>query len=345
MSASRWEAVSPMSAPPAAGVRHDDRTGARIVDRTDNAVAVEFCVDALDQAPSVRVVGSYTLGKSDFTVDTLETAATGSDPALEDVEGVGSDLYDSMVRLNARLTDARTGALIRVFISAGRSALHWDEVSESQHLVALTLVSPAESPAVTFETQRDSDRAVSGLANRLRKQLRQQPRDYGGWLASRRSTAGAGKPPSAAPGDAAAPVIPHVLNEGSSLAALCREWLDLADIHYASVFVGGEQIAVADILHHRGLRHFDSGTTPYERRRFYAALGHELDDYSTQLDRKVHDLLDGELAYLVLDVERGAVYYHALGDRVYLVAVTLDQDRVAEAEVRVRALARRLQGR
>ena len=74
-------------------------------------------------------------------------------------------------------------------------------------------------------------------------------------------------------------------------------------------------------------------------------LGHDLDDYSRQLDVKVFDLLAGQLSYLVLDLERGAVYYHSLGTRIYLVAVTLDQDRVSHAESKVRALAERLAGR
>lgn len=343
MSTSRWDAVRQMASRTSAVARRDDRSGARIVDHSDNDDAVALCAEVFDQAPTVRCVGRYTLGKTDFTVDTLERAGAAPGPPLEDVDSLSRELYDYMVRLNARLTGARTGALIRFFLSAGHGALHWNEISESQHLVALSITDATGEPAQAFAGQREDDRAVSALANRLRRQLRQLPRDYGGWLAEERDAAGRREPDRLA--DATAPVTPFVQNEGSSLATLCRDWLDPDDLHYASVFVDGEQIAVADILHHRGLRHFSSGTTPYERRRFYAELGHDLDDYSKQLDLKVYDLFGGELRYLVLDVERGAVFFHAMGERAYLVAVTLDQDRVATSESKVRELAEHLQGR
>lgn len=344
MSTSRWDAVEQMATQSAAGARYDDRTGARVVDRSGDDPAVALCTDVLAEMPALRCLGQYTLGRTDFTVDTLESTGPHTAPALGDVDRLGRELYDHMVRLNVLLTGARTGTLIRSFVSTDRGALHWSEVSESQHLFGLSLTAAAD-PDDAFERQRANDRAMSALANRLRRRLRQFPRDYGGWLAHEKPRA-AGASPAPERSDAApAPVIPFLQNEGSSLATLCRDWLDPHDLHYTSVFVDGEQIAVADILHHDGLQPFASGTTPHERRRFYADFGRDLDDYSRQLDRKVFNLLDGQLLHLTLDVERGAVFHHSIGSRAYLVAVTLDQDQVAHTESKVRALAARLTGR
>jgi hypothetical protein len=340
MSTGRGEALDRLARRAVAGAGHDERTGARVVDHGDSVEDIALCLRTLRQAPAVHYLAQYTFSDPDYTVDTLATGAPGrSERLLSSVNAFGCDLFDYMVRLGKALAAARTGGLIRCFLVADRTAVHWNEITEVQHLVALSFCDPAIPPTARPAVYRDDDRAVAELANALRGRLSQHPRDYGGWLAGssvlpiqRRGT------PTAPSEGTAEPAV-----RGSDLpAALCRDALTAANLHYAAVFTRGEPVAAADVLHHPKLRRFASGTVPAQRRQFYDEFGTLLGGFARDLSATIFPVTRGPASYLVLDVERGAVYYHWVRPDTYVIAVTLDQTKVATAELDVAELAKQL---
>jgi hypothetical protein len=322
-------------------------TGARVIDRDDNAESVSLTAGVLAKADGLGHIGQYTFGIPDFTVDVLDdldaAAATGTERLLAQTTALGRDLYDYMIRFNSELTPARTGHLIRFFLSAGRGAVHWDEIAEGQHLVGVSLPAvTGRDDASVFAAERANDRAVAELANELRRRLSQRPLDYGGWLALAETAESVSAPPAPAAAESDDPVAPSVGPGPAEMAALCSAALDHHDLHYVAIYDNGEAVASGDVLHHAALRRFAAGTTVEERRRFYAGFGSRIRDYAKDLAPTVFPVVGRHVNYFVLDVERGAVYYHRVRPGTYVFAVTLDQDRVATAESKVADLARRL---
>ncbi|GAA1635585.1 hypothetical protein [Actinoplanes couchii] len=336
------EILDRINARAAVGARWHEPTGARIVDRDDNADAVEVCIRTLEQATALGHIARYTFGSPDYTVDLLAQRAEGPDDALlNDVNEAGRNLYDYMLRFNDELSGLRTGALIRFFLSAELGTVHWYEVTDAQHLIAVSFAPSAESSRTVPADRIAIDQEVTRLANRLRRSLSQQPVDYGGWLAAE-SKPDDPPPPVAATGTGTGRVDPHVAGRLAPVAARCAEALDLSALHYAAVYHRDEQVAAADILGHPGLHRFDFGTNPEFRRAGYGRLGPRLGEYARDLTAMLYRVSGRRITYFVLDVARGAVFFHRLRPRTHLVAVTLDQDRVVEAEREVLALAGRL---
>jgi hypothetical protein len=348
MSTSWNNAVGQIASNAVAGGQLDDKSGARVVDRHDSADAIASCVDTLRRAAALAHIGHYTFGNPDFTVDTLaeHSAELGLDPdrtdwLLSQANTLGRNLYDYMCRFDAELAAAHTGTLIRFFLSANGGAVHWNEITEAQHLIALSLHAGDKTADAQLGVQRADDQAVSELANKLRDSLSQLPRDYGGWLAE---GATIDQPPEPATGASAESVtVPSFLVGDPSVAAdVCRDALDIQDMHYVALYSGGELVAAADILHHPRLDRFAFGVTPGMRRHFYRRFGSRLGDYARDLAATVFSVVGRNVNYLVLDVERGAVYYRRVRPGTYLVAVTLDQDQVSSSELKVADLAARL---
>ncbi|MGW0862267.1 hypothetical protein [Streptomyces koelreuteriae] len=119
-----------------------------------------------------------------------------------------------------------------------------------------------------------------------------------------------------------------------------RAALGVDGLHYLAYYAAGVPTCTADIFRHRDLSaHFGTSTTPQQRRDKYSLLGHLLPGVTRRMDTSLHALLDGRIHQIVLNVEQGAVYFQHLKEGHYLVAVSLDHSRLAEADRHLERLA------
>ncbi|TVL92400.1 hypothetical protein [Streptomyces sp. SAJ15] len=149
-----------------------------------------------------------------------------------------------------------------------------------------------------------------------------------------------------APTDAPEPLPPHVSTSapGSAAAQLARA-LAVSGLHYLAHHTPDRAPrAVADLLDHPELSDFFRHISRDQRRERYHRVGALLPGLVARLNDSLCAVIGGELVRVVLDVEQGAIYYHALPDGGYLVGVTVDQERVAEADERLARLGHELTG-
>ncbi|WBB73073.1 hypothetical protein O7602_25830 [Micromonospora sp. WMMD1128] len=310
----------------------------------------DLCREVLLADSGIYHVAHYTSGVLDFALDLL---AHGPAPGRDGDElaehrdnhrRVGAQLVYRATELNRRLWELQTGALIRLVAQTATGLVFCNSVVGSEHVVgfgAAPAVTGAAPPApagvgampadpTQFET---IDRAASGLATDLRRLMRQRSQNPGGWLTD-----------TTRPGQQAIDGTVHPRVTGSAdpdgvLAAALRP----EGLHYLSHHRAGEQVASADILAHPELApFFNRGVTVADRRSRYQRLAADLSLLVLQISRDLRRAVDGDVARLVLDVEMGAVYYSRLTTGDYLFGVTLDQDRVSQADHALWTAARRL---
>jgi hypothetical protein len=116
--------------------------------------------------------------------------------------------------------------------------------------------------------------------------------------------------------------------------------LQPVDLHYIALVRGG-RISAADLLDHGDLNEFFVGPGRAARRDAFEKVGIEFLSLSDLLDGLLRSVLNRRLTRTVLDVEKGALYFHRLGRDEVLLGVTLDQRRVAEADRRFQLLVNR----
>ncbi|WP_190198456.1 hypothetical protein [Streptomyces djakartensis] len=126
----------------------------------------------------------------------------------------------------------------------------------------------------------------------------------------------------------------------AELQDLLRTALGVEGLHYVAHYAAGVPTCTADIFRHRALSsHFGTSTTPQQRRDKYSLLGQLLPGVTRRMDTSLHALLEGRIHQIVLNVDQGAVYFQQLKDGHYLVAVSLDHSRLAEADRHLERLA------
>jgi hypothetical protein len=111
---------------------------------------------------------------------------------------------------------------------------------------------------------------------------------------------------------------------------LCRRRLSAKDLHYVAYYANKQQVFRVDVLNDPVLARFYGLVGAEERREAYERHGRTVDKMMGRLNAEFRSLDSGALIRLVLDVERGALYYfvvHSESER-FLVGVTLDQDMV-----------------
>jgi hypothetical protein len=118
---------------------------------------------------------------------------------------------------------------------------------------------------------------------------------------------------------------------------------NFGDLHRVALFSADTCEFDADVFDHPGLAGYFTQISVAARRQAYRAVGEDLAQWASQLTRVVHPTVGGRLLRLILDVEQGAIYYYRLAPNNYLVAVTLDQNRVSQTDDRVAQLALRIQ--
>ncbi|HEX6683578.1 MAG TPA: hypothetical protein VF062_12325 [Candidatus Limnocylindrales bacterium] len=116
--------------------------------------------------------------------------------------------------------------------------------------------------------------------------------------------------------------------------------LDIKDLQYLAYFVDRACVMTLDLLDHPQLGRFHEVTEPWQRREEYLKQGKALHDLLQRLNDDLRPLNTGELIRLVLDVERGAIYYYLVTNDSgrYVVGVTLDQHKVHVADQKMALL-------
>ncbi|MFF5519568.1 hypothetical protein [Streptomyces coeruleorubidus] len=126
----------------------------------------------------------------------------------------------------------------------------------------------------------------------------------------------------------------------AELSDLLRAALGVDGLHYVAYYAAGVPACTVDIFRHRALStHFGVSTTPQQRRDKYSLLGRLLPGVTRRMNTSLQALLEGRIHQIVLNVEQGAVYFQHLGEGQYLLGVSLDHSRLAEADRHIERLA------
>ncbi|MEU4743088.1 hypothetical protein AB0G02_21850 [Actinosynnema sp. NPDC023658] len=300
-------------------------------------LARQACREAIVESPALHYLAHYSSGVFDFGIDALGDPAAAPDALpggtrREELKRLGRHLTFQVATLDRALQEVRTGRLIRTVLHTEEGALFCDSVVPSEHVVGLVLDHAGTGPLFGHPAVDEADRAVAGLATRLRRQLSLGSLNPGGWESADQVTP--------------LPVLdegaqPHVtVGEGPLTACLAA--VRSQDLHLVAHVVAGEVLAMVDCLGDPSLAPFFNQITVDARRRFYHGFVGELGTLTTKLNRAVSPVVGGLMERLVLDVEMGAIYYYRLRAGEYLVGVTIDQSRVRAADDRMSALAQEL---
>ncbi|MCM3924140.1 hypothetical protein ND748_21035 [Frankia sp. AiPs1] len=290
--------------------------------------------------------------------------------ARRDYETIGRQLNHRMTEMNAALFGVAGGRLIRtVFAAPDRAVLYFD-VDEGQYIVGVSL---------TAQTLAAADLALSEAAARIRTARGLADPNYGGYhqggyyqsplepLATGAVDARPGDDvegaAGGAPGGAAhvfaslpRPSVPVFANPWAAL--IHRRWSPLrdareelfqaqaanilqpADLQYIALVREG-RVSAADVLDHSDLNEFFVGPGRTARRDAFELVGAEFLVLSDLLDGLLRSVLNRRLTRTVLDVEKGALYFHRISRDEVLLGVTVDQRRVADADRRFQLLVHR----
>lgn len=133
-----------------------------------------------------------------------------------------------------------------------------------------------------------------------------------------------------------------------ALIAKCQDYLGTKDLHFVSLFRReGDCLFYVDLFDNHALEALVR-VDPNEVRGHYVRHARHIRYVLGKLDRRLSDLDSGVLVRVVLDVERGGIYYYELGTEGFLIGVTLDQEQVDPADWKMSSLANellRLRGR
>jgi hypothetical protein len=133
---------------------------------------------------------------------------------------------------------------------------------------------------------------------------------------------------------------PYRAEAYDGIVDLCRRRLSAKDLHYVAYYANKQPVFRVDVLNDPVLSRFYGLVGAEERREAYERHGRTVDKLMARLNTEFRTLDSGSLIRLVLDVERGALYYyvvHSESER-FLVGVTLDQDMVHVADGKLQVL-------
>jgi hypothetical protein len=263
-------------------------------------------------------------------------------------ERAGRQLYYILEELQPDFAELRTGALIRTVLRVPTGAVFYYLVEPGFHLYGATSA---------MGQLDDLDARMAESVNEIRSIVRYSPLDYGSWLS--RQTAS-----SVTSSEDSPPVRPVVEEDGAEELSETAEYvfeeftaaarmpartldalraaLDVNGLHYVACYEDLTAPCITDIFRHPALQHFFRGPTPEQRRDKYGRMGQLLPGIVQRMNVSLRAIMRGELIQVVLDVEEGALYLHALPGRRFLVGVTLDQSRVAEVDGHMARLGREL---
>ncbi|GAB1639729.1 hypothetical protein [Krasilnikovia sp. MM14-A1259] len=265
--------------------------------------------------PHLRRLAHYTHTDWDFSV--------GSTGDL-DYDTIGCNVVAALTRVNDLLAPVGTGALIRTVVHGSRGALICASIVEGEQVVAVA-PDPTSRQSLRDEPTRLADMAVAAMVTEIRDSFGQRPQAPGGYGRDEVPDPFAWTPPDA----------------GSALESRIRAVLDPVELQYVAVLYDGSMELVRDVFDEPAAEvYFRAGYTPAVRRDFYARFLPTLERHAQEIGGIVNPAVGRGLRRLVLDVQRGAIYYYRVDPRTYLVGVTLNQDRVPHADLKTEWLSR-----
>ncbi|MFS8201669.1 hypothetical protein ACLVWQ_23610 [Streptomyces sp. CWNU-52B] len=252
-------------------------------------------------------------------------------------ERTGRQLYYILEELGPDFTALRTGALIRTVLRVPSGAVLYYLVEPGFHLYGATSAT---------DRLDELDTRMAECVNGLRMPARYSPLNYGSWFNDEPWVSAPVESPELAPSpDASLPAGPYVTENRRTvpdpppgIEDALRSVLDVQGLHYIAYHHSPTTAWGYDIFDHPALVDFFRAQTPDRRRGRYSRMGKLLPGVIERMNLSLRAILRGELMQVVLDVEQGAVYFHALPDRRFLMGVTLDQSRVTQADQQVARL-------
>ncbi|WP_159031293.1 hypothetical protein [Streptomyces acidiscabies] len=293
---------------------------------------VEMCAQAL-HSDGLHHVAAYHRGVYNYSVDILESVAEDAAVDRELYIRVGRQLNFLLGRMDRALRPAESGRLIRTVLRLGEASVFHYYVRPGEYLTGVSLGA---------EHDESGDRAMARLAVRFAELLRQRGPNYGGFEA-----ADLKKPPpvvrSQPDGPATVTEALHTDRSGAvgphpeTLLTACAAALSVEDLHYVA-YHDPSGLLSADVLELAQLAPYFRNISRESRRDRYQDIAQRLPFVVARLNHSLKAVLPGRLTRTVLDVDEGALYYAAVGDGPFLLGVTLNQDRVFHADLRMAEL-------
>jgi hypothetical protein len=118
------------------------------------------------------------------------------------------------------------------------------------------------------------------------------------------------------------------------ILAAAESQVSTEDLHYVAYHVDGLCQFSVDVLDHPDIP-ADEKVRGDQRRAQYLRHGLKLDRLMDGLNQEFRSIDSGSLLRVVLDVERGALYYFWVDDARFLIGVTMDQSQVHKADAKM----------
>jgi hypothetical protein len=118
------------------------------------------------------------------------------------------------------------------------------------------------------------------------------------------------------------------------ILATAETQISTADLHYVAYHVDGLGQFSIDVMDHQDIL-TDDKVSSDQRRAQYLRHGIKLNRLMVGLNNEFRSIDSGILLRVVLDVERGALYYFWVDEARFLIGVTLDQSQVHKADAKM----------
>jgi hypothetical protein len=123
---------------------------------------------------------------------------------------------------------------------------------------------------------------------------------------------------------------------------ICGQMLDIRDLQYVAYFTRATCRFCVDVLGDPRVAGMVGEVGPEERRQHYEAFGRLTHDLVKMLNRKLEDVDSGHLIRVVLDVQKGALFYFRIEEDRFLFGVTMNQEKVLETDAKMLRLIDRV---
>lgn len=292
-----------------------------------------FCREAVaDHPAALRSVAHYSNGTLDFVVrphDSAPLPAPRADraDALTSEGRPGRHLVVCSDDFNRSLQPFGTGELMRVVVGTTAGGMYCARIRAGQHLVGFTL---------SGDRVPELDRTLNQVVQQIRTTVHHLSDEHlGGDLGLALPEVGTPDAPHFEVGLAV-----ERTDAEASLRLLWRRFVNPVDLQYAAYYRDWSLVCAGDAFDDRSLRVRLMNMTARMRRAMYRDLADRLRTDITRLRHALRPVAQAPIDRLVLDVQEGAVYIHWLGHGTgtFVLAVTVDQPRVEDAENRLRGL-------
>lgn len=298
-----------------------------------------LCEETVARTAAIRSLSHYSNGILDFAVLRADraplaglTGSSGDDAQDESLPG--SRLLLCAQDLGTALRPLSTGELMRTVLANGRSGLWGGRARPDEFLAAVTDV-PDGVPAM--------DEAMNRLVTRIRTEVHHLSDELPGGDPYAGLSAGTTVQDVALHVDLGTAAASDPAHE-QLLRDLWRTHVNTTDLHYAGYYRDWALVCVGDAFDSQELGPRFLSVSVHTRRTAYRDLPRILRGHLVRLTDALGLIApspdDGaSVDRLVLDVQEGAVYIRWISPGVFVLGVTLDQQQVRTAELRLAVLA------